>query len=147
MQEEVEASYHPGTYDRFFLPLESAHPKLMDVLLADFKRYQQSDRQDLPDYFGYDAEYGKPDEIAGLVEHIHLRIPPRTFRRRDKQFFRKCKRNDPKNDIALVYVRGLYEMHRFCILGILLPDAHRKAHNRPLMLEFGQLARDFRRDN
>ncbi|MGN0924736.1 type II toxin-antitoxin system YafO family toxin [Ectopseudomonas mendocina] len=145
MQEEVEVSYHPRTYGRFFKPLESSHPDLMGGLLNDFAMYQQSDRELLPDYFGFDAEYGWPPEIAGTLEHIHLCIPPRKFKARTKQIDRKCKKGDPANDIALVYTRGLYECHVFCILGILLPDAHKKQVDRELMLELGRLAQEFRR--
>jgi len=143
----VEVSYHPETYDRFFKPLELSHPGFLDDLLRDFTRYQQSMRADLPDYFGYDAEYGHPPEIAGCIEHIHLCIPPRSFPANKRQVDRKCKKGDPLNDIALVYARGLYETHRFCIIGILMPDAHRQHHNKRLMLELGRIGRRFKNDN
>lgn len=143
----VEVSFHPETYDRFFRPLESTHPELMDVLLDDFRRYQQSMREDLPDYFGFDAEYGSPAEVAGCLEHIHLCIPPRTFPRRKRQFDRRCRLGEPENDVALVYARGLFDQHKFCILGILMPDAHGLSNDNKLMRYLGRLAREFRNDN
>lgn len=143
----VEVSFHPDTYDRYFKPLEVSHPGFLDALLSDFRRYQQSMREELPDYFGYDSEYGHPPEIAGCIEHIHLCIPPRSFPARKLQIDRKCRKGDPDNDIALVYARGLYEPHRFCIIGILMPGAHTKHHNRGLMLELGAIGRRFKNDN
>lgn len=145
--EPVTVSFHSETYDRFFKPLESDHPQLMRALLEDFRRYQASMREDLPDYFGYDAEYGSPREIAGCLEHIHLCIPPRKFPKYKKQFDRKCRKGDPENDVALVYTRGLLEPNRFCILGILVPDAHKQSNDNQLMLYLGRLARQFKYDN
>lgn len=143
----VEVSFHPSTYDRYFKPLEASHPGFLDVLVADFTRYQQSMRNDLPDYFGFDAEYGSPAAIAGCLEHIHLCIPPNKFDSRRPQAYRKCKEEDPANDIALLYARGLFETHRFCIIGILMPSAHDLHKNNELMSELGGYARRFQRDN
>lgn len=143
----VEVSFHPDTYDRFFRPLESSNPGFLDQLLVDFCRYQQSMRDDLPDYFGFDAEYGSPPAIAGCIEHIHLCIPPRNFPKRQKQGQRKCRKGEPENDVALVYARGLFENNRFCIIGILMPDAHEQANNNELMLYLGRLGREFRNEN
>ena len=145
--EQVEVSFHPDTYELFFEPLKAEHPQLMDVLVDDFARYQQSQRDDLPDYFGFDSEFGSPPEIAGCLEHIHLCIPPRKFPRRVKQPYRKCKKGDPENDVALVYVRGLFDLHKFCILGLLMPDAHKLSNDRKLMLYLGRLGRAFKYDN
>lgn len=145
--ELVDVCFHSATYDLFFKPLESSHPELMNVLLEDFRRYQQSMRDDLPHYFGYDAEYGSPREIAGCIEHIHLCIPPRTFKKRQRQIDRKCRIGEPENDVALVYARGLMEYHKFCIIGILMPDAHQQSRNNELMLHLGRLGREFRYAN
>lgn len=143
----VEVIFHPETYERFFKPMESSHPKLMTVLLEDFRRYQVSMRGDLPDYFGYDSEYGSPPEVAGCLEHIHLRIPPNTFPSNRKQIDRKCRKGDPENDVALVYTRNLMSPNRFCIIGILAPDAHKQSRNMPLMRYLGQLARQFQHED
>ncbi len=142
----VDVSFHPQTYARFFQPLEASHPGFLETLLSDFRRYQQSMREDLPDYFGFDAEYGSPPEIAGCLEHIHLCIPPRRFPTHKKQFDRRCHKGDSPNDIALVYARGLYETHRFSLIGILIP-AHKQHHDRTLMLELGRIGRRFQNDN
>lgn len=145
--EPVEVSFHPATYDQFFRPLETSHPQLMEVLVEDFRRYQQSMREDLPDYFGFDNEYGSPPEIAGCLEHIHLCIPPGTFPRNKKQFDRRCRKDDPDNDVALVYARGLFDRHKFCIIAILMPDAHEQSRNHKLMVYLGRLGREFRNNN
>ncbi|WP_299833500.1 type II toxin-antitoxin system YafO family toxin [Pseudomonas sp.] len=104
-------------------------------------------RDDLPDYFGFDVEYGSPPAIAGCIEHIHLCIPPRNFPKRQKQAQRKCRKGEPENDVALVYARGLFENNQFCIIGVLMPDAHEQANNNDLMLYLGRLGREFRSDN
>lgn len=145
--EPVEVSFHPDTYDTYFKPLEATNPGFLSGLLADFCRYQQSMRDDLPDYFGFDAEYGSPKEISGCLEHIHLCIPPRKFPEKLKQGQRKCKVGDPTNDVALVYARGRIEFHKFCIIGILMPDAHAQANNNDLMLYLGRLGREFQYAN
>lgn len=143
----VEASYHSQTFGRFFGPVNQKFPGFTDRLLADFIRYQQSDGEDLPDYFGYDAPYGSPPEIAGCLEHIHLCLPPRQFSPKRKQFERKCRTGQPENDIALVYARGRFERHRFVIIGILWPDAHKRGRDLKLMAELGRLGRNFRNEN
>lgn len=145
--DEVEVVFHPATYDEYFKPLEISHPGFVEVLLEDFKRYQQSMRDDLPDYFGFDAPYGSPPEIAGCIEHIHLCVPPRAFPKRAKQFKRLCRKGDPVNDIALVYTRGRIDFHKFCIIGILMPDAHARQNSNALMLRLGRLGRIFRNEN
>lgn len=89
----------------------------------------------------------RPPAIAGCIEHIHLCIPPRNFPKRQKQGQRKCRKGEPENDVALVYARGLFENHRFCIIGILMPDAHEQANNNELMTWLGRLGREFRSEN
>jgi len=143
----VEVSFHPDTYDRFFKPLEASHPGFLEQLVEDFRRYQGSMREELPDYFGFDAEYGSPAQIAGCIEHIHLCIPPRSFAGHKRQYDRKCRKGEPENDIALVYARGLFEHHRFCIIALLMPDAHEQGRSESLMVYLGQLGRRFRNDN
>ncbi len=143
----VDAQYHPSTYSEFFEPLDLTHAGFTLQLLEDFKRYQSSQRSDLPDYFGYDSDYGWPAEIAGCLQHIHLCIPPNAFDPRRPQAYRKCRREDPQNDIALVYAQGLYETHRYSLIGLFAPDAHGKCKEQSLMLRLGRLGRRFRNDN
>lgn len=145
--DQVLVEFHPETFERFFKPLDTTHPGFLDQLKTDFQRYQQSMRDDLPDYFGFDAEYGSPREIAGCLEHIHLCIPPRRFPKRYRQWDRRCRKGEPENDVALVYARGLFEHHMFTIIAILMPDAHEQANNHELMLYLGRLGRAFRNDH
>lgn len=140
---KIDVSFHEETYDAYFKPLESSHPGFLETLLADFKRYQGSQREELPAYFGYDAEYGYPPEIAGCLEHIHLCIPPNKFPKNYRQIDRRCKIGNPSKDVALVYARNLYEPS-FKIIAILHPDAHSQAKNMKLMRHLGHLGREFK---
>jgi mRNA interferase YafO len=145
---QVEASYHEDTYERFFAPLDVSHPGLTQTLLEDFIRYKQTKGDELPHYFGFDTTYGHPPEVAGCLWHIHLCIPPRKFDKRRCQIDRRCRRDDPDNDVALVYAQGDLENHRFVILGVLSPDAHKVAKtDLDLMRYLGKLAQTFRREN
>ncbi|MGH1449923.1 MAG: type II toxin-antitoxin system YafO family toxin [Pseudomonadaceae bacterium] len=143
----VEVDFHPETFEEFFGPVEAEFPGFLADLKADFARYQQSDCEELPDYFGFDAPYGSPPEIAGCIEHIHLCLPPRKFPAKRRQFERKCRTGKPEDDIALVYARGLFETHRFVIIGILWPDAHKQGRDMNLMARLGRLGRQFRNEN
>lgn len=143
----VSVRYCKETFDTYFAPVDRDCPGFSDTLIEDFRRYQASNGDELPDYFGCDNPYGWPPSIANCIEHIHLCIPPRTFDARLNQRDRKCKIGKPQDDVALVYSRGLIDDTEFLLIGVLMPDAHAQARCRGLMEYLGGIGREFARSN
>lgn len=131
-------------FDLFFKDINSTHPRLLANLAEDFKSYIDSGRTQLPNYFGCDVAYIKPDSAyrQGLM-HIHLAIPPVSFPKNKPQWDRKCPKN-PNTDAALVYTNGLYEEDHYVIIAVLFPGAHAKARRRETMEKLVASARAFR---
>ena len=129
-----EVSFHPETFEAFFLPVDAKHPGLSEILKTEFSRYIESDRLHIPAIFGRDAPYTQPaSALLACLMHIHVRIPPARFRTGVPQRDRVCRNGRPGEDAALVYVPGeLYE-NRILILAFLWPDAHGKARDREIM--------------
>ncbi|MGN8247699.1 type II toxin-antitoxin system YafO family toxin [Pseudomonas sp. SMV7] len=144
--EPITAVYHPETYAEFFSQPLKDFPSLADNLLADFINYKSG--RGLPSYFGCDVPYTQPHlAYTAQLMHIHLQLPPHAFPEGVPQFDRKCKKGQPQNDAALVYVRGELEENRYCILGVLHPDAHAKARSEKIMRYLARLAKKFRDEN
>lgn len=61
----VEVSFHPETFEEFFLPVDAKHPGLSEVLKSEFLRYIESRRQLIPSIFGRDVPYTQP----GYFDH------------------------------------------------------------------------------
>lgn len=140
--------YHPDLYEEFIAPLSRIRKDIPEIILNDFKRYIESDFEELPSYFGVDNLYGSPPDLAGIMGHIHLRIPPNKFPSNVAQAYRKCKKNDPANDIALVYVQGDEDDSKYCILAIVMPNAHsRMKPNLKLIRKLGSYAKEFKENN
>lgn len=55
-----EVSFHPETFEAFFLPVDAKHPGLSEILKTEFSRYIESDRLHIPAIFGRDAPYTQP---------------------------------------------------------------------------------------
>lgn len=140
-------NYHTELFEEFISPVNRIRNGLSDIILNDFRRYIESDFEELPSYFGFESMYGSPPEIAGVMFHIHLCIPPDSFPKNRVQQDRKCKKGNPDKDIALVYTQGVLDIDSYCILAILMPDAHKKANDNKLMLRIGRYAREFRGAN
>ena len=128
------------TYASYIEPVENLHPGFADKLLEDFRRYKQTQCDDLPEYFRRDVPYGSPPSVAGWLHHIHLCIPPRKFNKKQAQLYRTCSK---KNDVALVYAQNKYDLHRYKIIGVLAPDAHAKARCNDTMSYLGRVAQKF----
>lgn len=144
----VQVDFHPQAFVEFFAPVDAKFPGLSETLKAEFVRYIESDRIELPSIFGRDAPYTQPSLAlqVGLM-HIHLRIPPATFPSNLPQRDRVCSRGSPENDAALVYVQGeLYEDH-YLLLAVLWPHAHAKAREESIMRQLSRLARSWRDSN
>lgn len=144
----VEVSFHPETFALFFKAVDAKHPGLSDTLRAEFARYMESGRLELPSIFGKDVPYMQPVQAAqACMMHIHIKIPPATFPKGVPQHNRVCRRGSPGEDAALIYVPGeLYE-DRFLILAFFWPDAHGKARDRATMKKLARLAQAWRDQN
>ena len=139
--DEVEVEFHKDTYDDYIAPIDRMPAGFSVSLLDDFKRYKGSFGDHVPSYFGRDAFYHYPPDIANCLQHIHLCIPPRKFRNKIPQYDRTCRKDQPEHDIALVYAQNKYDLHKYTIIGVLTPDAHAAARNMTLMRKLGGLAR------
>lgn len=140
---DVLVEFNSETYQRFFAGVLAEYPDLLDNLKQDFTDYIQSDRRRLPDYFGKDSPYLDPPAKAevGLM-HIHIAMPPNTFKSR-QQHARKCRKGDPGQDAALVYVQGqLYDNH-YSLIALLHPDAHGQARKPGTMRYLTEVAERF----
>ena len=144
----VEVSFHPTTFGEFFSPVNDRHPGISDLLLGEFRRYVESNRQSIPSIFGRDVPYTQPPlALQSCLMHIHIRIPPNSFPKGVPQRDRVCKFGKPGDDAALVYVPGeLYE-NRFLILALFWPDAHTNARDRSAMRYLARIAKDWRENN
>ncbi|MBU1806364.1 MAG: type II toxin-antitoxin system YafO family toxin [Gammaproteobacteria bacterium] len=144
--QEVTVEFHPETYEEFFSQPLVCYPTLAEDIKLDFIRYKAEGF--LPDYFGCDVPYTQPHIVfAAQLMHIHLCLPPDFFPPNLPQFDRKCRKGAAHKDAALVYVRGELEEGRYCILGVLYPDAHAKARNEKIMRYLARLAKTFRDEN
>lgn len=141
--DEVEVEFHSETYDSYIKPVDNKYAGFANQLLADFKRYKQSQGDDLPSYFGRDAPYHYPPSVAYCLQHIHLCIPPRRFKSNRPQNDRTCRTGQPENDIALIYAQNKYDLYKYVIIGVLMPDAHKTARNDSLMMRLGSIARSY----
>lgn len=144
MSGRITVEFHPDT-EQYFQACEAAHPGLCAALQRDFERYIASDRDDIPERFGRDAPYTQPHSAlkAGLM-HIHICLPPATFPRGRVQSYRTCPDGQPDRDAALVYVQGLFDENRYCLLAVLYPDAHGMARDRGTMNFLARLAQEYR---
>lgn len=139
-------TYHPDTYDEFFSDLLADFPTLPQDLMADFLMYKGTGQ--LPMRFGRDAPYTQPHAAyRAQLMHIHLKLPPDRFPENLPQWDRVCKKQTPHKDAALIYVRGELEEHRYCLFGVLYPDAHARAREEKVMRYLARLAQKFRDEN
>src|SRR5690606_19989716 len=130
----------------FFTGPLVAHPSLAEDILKDFIRYKSEGV--LPSYFGCDVPYTQPQLAFNVnLMHIHLCLPPDSFPDKLPQPDRTCRKGAPHKDAALVYVRGELEESKYCILGVLYPDAHAKARADKIMRYLARLAKEWRDEN
>ncbi|BAV74168.1 mRNA interferase YafO [Pseudomonas chlororaphis subsp. aurantiaca] len=141
----VVVEFNPETYETLFRDVLADYPGLLNALIGDFTRYISSNRLCIPQYFGREAAYVKPEAAidAGLM-HIHIAIPPTVFPDKRPQHDRTCPMNSPHQDAALVYTQGLYEEDRYSLIAFLHPNAHGKAREREIMNYLVRVAGRFR---
>ncbi|WP_246030584.1 type II toxin-antitoxin system YafO family toxin [Kluyvera ascorbata] len=118
-------------------------PTLEAALLEDFKFYKETGK--LPDYFGRDTAYERPDDIqdSGLW-HIHLSLDNDKFKAQasGKQDQKTIQWNRT-SDTALVYARGLLDENSYSLIAVFTPPAHSKAQNYERMRILAEYARTF----
>uniref|UniRef100_A0A0B1YXM5 Toxin YafO n=2 Tax=Pseudomonas frederiksbergensis TaxID=104087 RepID=A0A0B1YXM5_9PSED len=143
----IRVEIHPKLRADIELAL-AAHPFALAQIIKDFTVCMDSKGQSLPSYMGCDQPYHEPAAArSGQLRHIHIALPPQTFRASDRQAYRKCDIKRPQLDAALVYVQGeLYE-DRYMILAFFAPSAHDKAKVNAVMTRLGVLAKKFRDEN
>lgn len=142
----ITAKYHPGTFREFFEDPLKDFPTLAEDLMADFTMYKGQGK--LPRRFGRDVPYTQPHAaFRAQLMHIHLKLPPGLFPESLPQADRTCSRKLPDKDAALVYVRGELDESRYCILGVLYPNAHAMAREEKTMQYLARLAQKFRDEN
>ena len=140
---EPEVEFHPETYSTLFEPVLKDFPSLLEDLKADFLRYVSEGVR--PAYFGRDVIYLWPAEAEkAKLMHIHLALPPATFPKNRPQMDLVCRKGNPSQDAALVYVQGLWDDHNYCLLAVLHPDAHGQARDKQTMKYLARLAQRFR---
>ncbi|MCK9691864.1 type II toxin-antitoxin system YafO family toxin [Pseudomonas syringae] len=141
----ANVSFHPATYDEFFKPIDLKYPGLSAKIASDFKDYIDSKQLHPPKYFGRDAPYTQPQAAQDAhLSHIHIKLPPGSFRQDRAQYYRVCQFNKPGEDAALVYVQGQLEEDQYLILAFFWPDAHAMARNNGIMRYLCHLAKTWR---
>lgn len=141
----VTVGYNSQSYDYYLSPVFVDFPSLKQSLLDDFRTYKATGQ--LPDYFGRDTAYDRPDDIqdSGLF-HIHLSIngdgfsaPPASANLSDPKTMQwyRC------SDTALVYAQSLMDENSYSLIAIFTPPAHTKANNDDRMRILASYARNF----
>ncbi|OMQ26916.1 type II toxin-antitoxin system YafO family toxin [Serratia oryzae] len=141
----VTVECNPKSYEYYLSPVFATFPTLQESLERDFKAYKETGL--LPDYFGRDTAYDKPDDIqdSGLW-HIHLAIGEDKFSKppvsadledpRVVQWYRT-------SDTALVYAKGLVDENSYSLIAVFTPSAHWKARDFDRMRILAGYAREF----
>lgn len=142
----VSVEYNQKSFGFFFSPVFVDFPDLQQTLQDDFARYK--DTGALPDYFGRDTAYDRPDDIkdSGLM-HIHLCIDGKQFDAPPKG----ADLRDPKtvqwyrtSNTALVYAQNLLDENSYSLIALFHPVAHFNAQNYDRMRILAAYAREFR---
>jgi len=141
----VTVECNPNSYGFYLSPVFAMFPTLQESLEKDFRAYKETGL--LPDYFGRDTAYDKPDDIqdSGLW-HIHLALgddkfskPPTSANLKDPkavQWYRT-------SDTALVYAKGLINENSYSLIAVFTPPAHMKARDFDRMRRLASYAREF----
>lgn len=146
MNPAVIVEFHPATFDEFFTEPLKDYPSLAADIMSDFILYKGTGK--LPARFGRDAPYIQPIQaMRAQLMHIHLALPPDSFPDNLRQYDRVSRKANPNKDAALIYVRGELEENRYCLLGVLYPDAHALQRRDKLMRYLARLAQAFRDDH
>lgn len=141
----VSAHYNTDSYAYYLSPIFVQFPELEKTLLEDFIAYKSTGK--LPDYFGRDTAYDRPDDIqdSGLW-HIHLELDNDKFKVPSSSATpvdTKTMQWSRKSDTALVYAKGLLDENSYSLIAVFTPPAHDKARNYDRMRILAGYARTF----
>ncbi|AYN25778.1 hypothetical protein D8682_01530 [Buttiauxella sp. 3AFRM03] len=141
----ITVDYNRDSYDYYLSPVFVQFPSLEKTLLEDFKLYKATGK--LPDYFGRDTAYDRPDDIqdSGLW-HIHLSLGNDKFEVNPKSGTatdQKTMQWNRTSDTALVYAKGLLDENSYSLIAVFTPPAHAKANNDDRMRILAGYARSF----
>ncbi|WP_432321444.1 type II toxin-antitoxin system YafO family toxin [Yersinia enterocolitica] len=141
----ITADYNPHSFEYYLSSVFVDFPSLKQSLLDDFIIYKSTGK--LPDYFGRDTVYDRPDDIqdSGLG-HIHLELgddkfkaPPKSANLNDQQVLQWYR----TSDTALVYAKGLIDENSYSLIAVFTPPAHDKAKDYDRMRILAEYARKF----
>lgn len=139
----VTVECNRDSYDYYLAPVFVQFPTLETAILEDFKSYKETGK--LPDYFGRDTAYDRPDDIqdSGLW-HIHLSLGDDKFKAQARGLQdQKTIQWNRTSDTALVYARGLIDENSYSLIAVFTPPAHNKAQNYDRMRILAGYARSF----
>lgn len=120
----------------------------LDHVIRDFTICMETQGQRIPSYMGCDQPYHQPAAArAGNLRHIHIALPPQKFKKGTPQAYRRCSKDLPELDAALLYVRGLLDEDSYMILAFFAPRAHEKQRDNAIMTKLGWIAKDYRDAN
>lgn len=141
----ITVDYNRDSYGYYLSPVFVQFPSLEKTLLEDFKLYKATGK--LPDYFGRDTAYDRPDDIqdSGLW-HIHLTLENDEFKVNPKAGIatdQKTMQWNRTSDTALVYAKGLLDENSYSLIAVFTPPAHDKANNYDRMRILAGYARSF----
>ncbi|MCK0552588.1 type II toxin-antitoxin system YafO family toxin [Pantoea ananatis] len=140
----VTVTYNQKSYDFFFRPIFLEHPHLEQSLLDDFKRYKETNV--LPDYFGRDTNYLRPDDIKNKkLMHIHLALHGKKLKTPDGDGIdANTKQWNRTSDSALIYAQNAFDESHYSLIALFDPGAHIKAKNYPRMRVLAKYCEEFR---
>lgn len=140
----VTVTYNVKSYDFFFKPIFVEFPDLKQSLLDDFALYKSSGQ--LPEYFGRDTDYARPQEIVGSgLMHIHLGLHEKKFvTPQGKPIDANTPQWDRTSDSALLYAQNLLDENQYSLIALFDPGAHAKAQDYDRMKRLAAFAHEFK---
>jgi len=143
----VTVEYNASSKEFFFAPIFAEFPSLEQSLLDDFKIYKATGV--LPDYFGRDTDYSRPEDIIGSgLKHIHLILGEEKFKepKNSKGEDALTRQWNRTSDACLLYVQNIYNEHSYSLIALFHPGAHMKAQDYDRMRKLASYARAFQDD-
>lgn len=140
----VTVTYNVKSYDFFFKPIFVEFPHLKQSLLDDFAAYKETKL--LPQYFGRDTDYERPEDIIGSgLMHIHLGLHgTKLVTPQGGAIDANTPQWDRTSDSALLYAQNLLDENQYSLIALFDPLAHQKAKDYERMRLLASYAHQFR---